>query len=70
METEVGMERNLRHMSVAHRSDFEFLQQSLREAASRFRDLADIIEKDRAYDPVPFLRASAERFDKVANLED
>ena len=66
----MSIEKQLRHMQAAHASDFEFLRQSLQGAAMRFSDLADIIEKDRAYDPVSFLRASAERYKRAANLED
>ena len=66
----MSIEKTFRHMQAAHASDFEFLRQQIHGASMRFFDLADIIEKDRAYDPVPFLRASAERYKRAANLED
>jgi len=66
----MGLERTVRHLQAARESDFEYLRQSLRDAASRFSDLADIIEKNRGYDAVGFLRASADRYNRVANLED
>ena len=57
----IAMERTLRHMQAAAQSDYDHLKRCLLEAASRFSDLADIIEKDRNYDPVSFMRASAAR---------
>lgn len=66
----ISAERALRHMQAAHRSDFEHLRDSLRDAAGRLTDVADILEKDRTYDPVPFLRASAARYKAAAELED
>lgn len=61
-------EKMIRHQRAIAASDFAHLKSCLREAASRFADLADIIEKDRSYDPVGFMRASAERFRKEADL--
>lgn len=68
----MSIAKTLRHMQAAHASDFAHLQKALRDAALRFSDLADIIEKepDKAVEQVGFMRASAERFNLVAELED
>lgn len=62
LEQKTAMERQLRHMLAAQRSDYLHLKECLLQAAQRFADLADTIEKDRSYDPVSFMRASAERY--------
>lgn len=59
---QVKMEKQVRHMQAAAHSDYLHLKQQLLSAAERFADLAAIIERDRSYDPVSFLRASAERY--------
>lgn len=58
----IGMEKHLRHMQAVKHSDYLHLKQCLLDAAMRFSDLADILEKDKSHDPVGFLRASAERY--------
>lgn len=63
----VEFEKHLRHQQAAAHSDYLHLKNCLREAAQRFADLADIIEKDPAYDAVGFMRASAERFKAEAD---
>ena len=63
----VNLERSLRHMQAAHASDFEHLKLLLRDAAQRCADVADLLEKDRSYDPVGFLRASAKRYKREAD---
>lgn len=58
----ITLERTIRHRQAVAQSDHEHIRGCLLEAARRFADLADIIEKDRNYDPVSFMRASAARF--------
>lgn len=58
---EVSINRQLRHMQAASDSDYKHLKECLLNAAQRFTDVADLLEKDRSYDPVSFLRASAAR---------
>lgn len=58
---DVAMEKRMRHIDVATRSDYTHLKQVLLDAALRFSDVADEIEKNQNYDPVAFLRASAAR---------
>jgi hypothetical protein len=60
------LERQIRHQQAIRASDVKNLIDSLRNAADRFADLADLIEKDRSYDPVNFMRASAERYRRIA----
>lgn len=62
----IEVNRTTRHMQAVARSDYEHLKQCLLEASRRFADLADIIERDPSYDPVAFMRASAERFQAEA----
>lgn len=56
------IERAVRHQQATSASDFQHLRNCLREAAQRFFDIADLIETDASYNPVPFLRASANRY--------
>ena len=63
------LERMARHAQAIAESDLEFLRSSLGQAADRMADIADALEKDRHYDPVGFLRASARRYWRVAGVE-
>lgn len=58
----VEMDKQFRHMQAINHSNYLHLKSCLREAASRFADIADSLEKDRSYDPVSFMRASAKRY--------
>lgn len=60
-EMRAGAERSLRHMQATHASDIQHLRDTLKSAADRFDDIAALLEKDRSYDPVHFMRASAIR---------
>jgi hypothetical protein len=43
-------------------NEVERLKLQLREAAQRFLDVADILEKEKDYNAVGFLRASGKRY--------
>jgi hypothetical protein len=58
----VAFEKKMRHAAVMARSDYDHLKQCLLDAANRFSDIADQLEKDHKAEVLHFLRASAERY--------
>lgn len=60
-EMSARMERMSRHQAAITSSDMEHLRSTLHMAADRFDDLAKMLEEDRTYDPVHFMRQSAAR---------
>lgn len=66
----VSFEKMLRHQQAIQRSDFDHLRECLKQAAERFADIADLMEKDPNYRPIEFLRASAERYRAEAGGAD
>jgi len=61
-------ERRARHARACLASDIQVLREGLESAAARFADLAAAIERDGKYDGVAFLRASAERYQRLSGL--
>src|ERR1700730_13687774 len=62
-------ETRLRHHLAIRASDEAELRLNLQSAADRFDDIADQLERDRSYDPVAFMRASARRYRRAAGDE-
>jgi hypothetical protein len=54
-------DRMMRREAVQRADDFKRLKEALESAASRFDDIASLIEQSGPYTDVNFLRASAER---------
>ncbi len=67
-QREFALNRSLRHLQAAAQSDVEELQRNLFEAAQRFMDLADMLEKRPSADHCAFMRASARRYVAASGL--
>ena len=65
-EAYMKLEQEFRRQQAIHNSNIVELRQNLLDASNRFKDLAELMEKDNNYRPINFMKTSAERYKWVA----